>query len=170
MPVNLEIKVALPSHKKVKTILNDAGAEFKGILNQKDIYYKAPSGLLKMRIQDTNIELIRYNRNESGNTRWSNYDVIELSGRKVPEFFDGILTVETVVQKKRELWLYDNTRVHLDTVKNLGYFLELETLVIAGRKDAQKRFDKMLGMLNLDFDNQIRASYRNLMLNKAAQE
>lgn len=164
MPINLEIKVALPSHKKVKSVLQELGAEFKGILDQKDIYYKSPSCLLKMRIiQNDRIELIKYNRVESGDTRWSNYEVILLSGKKVPGFFDNILKTETIVEKKRELWLYDNTRIHLDKVKGLGYFLELETLVLNGKKDAQKRFDFMVKVLNLDFDSQIRSSYRNLM-------
>ena len=163
MPVNLEIKVALTSHKKVKAVLKEIGAEFKGILTQKDIYYKSPGCLLKMRIQNDRTELIRYNRVESGDTRWSDYDVILLSGKKVPDFFNNILKTETVVQKKRELWLYDNTRIHLDTVKGLGYFLELETLVLKGRKDAEKRFNEMVKVLSLDFDRQIRSSYRNLM-------
>lgn len=167
MPINLEIKVALPSHTKVKSILREIGAEFKGILSQKDIYFKSPSCLLKMRIiQNDRIELIKYNRVESGDTRWSNYEVILLSGKKVPGFFDNILKTETVVEKKRELWLYDNTRIHLDKVKGLGYFLELETLVLNGKKDAQKRFDYMVKVLKLDFDNQIRSSYRNLMKKK----
>jgi predicted adenylyl cyclase CyaB len=87
-----------------------------------------------------------------------------MKGKKIPEFFDGIFPVETVVEKKRELWLYDNTRIHLDTVKSLGTFLELETLVIKGKKDAQKRFDHMVETLGLDFKGQIRSSYRHLML------
>ena len=72
--------------------------------------------------------------------------------------------METIVKKKRELWLYKNTRIHLDIVKNLGSFLELETLVIKGKKDAQKRFDDIIALLHLDLKKQILASYRDLIL------
>ncbi|MDP4173333.1 MAG: class IV adenylate cyclase [Bacteroidota bacterium] len=165
MPVNLEIKVRLKSHKNVKTILNSIGAEFMGILKQKDIYYKGKSQLLKLRIQGNKNEFIRYNRDESGKTRWSNYDIIDMQGKKIPEFLQSILTVETIVEKRRELWYFDDTRIHLDTVKGLGQFLELETLVLKkGRKDAEKRFNYMVNTLDLDVKGQIRSSYRTLML------
>lgn len=165
MPVNLEIKVKLKSHKNVKTILNSIGAEFMGILKQKDIYYKGKSQLLKLRIQGNKNEFIRYNRDESGKTRWSNYDIIDMQGKKIPEFLQSILTVETIVEKRRELWYFDDTRIHLDTVKGLGQFLELETLVLKkGRKDAEKRFNYMVNTLDLDVKGQIRSSYRTLML------
>lgn len=170
MPVNLEIKVKTDSHKEIKNILKNIGAEFQGILKQKDIYYKNKSGLLKLRILQDRFELIRYNRDETGNTRWSNYYVLDINGKKVPEFLESLFPVETIVEKKRELWLFDNTRIHLDTVKGLGTFLELETLVIKGRKDAEKRFDKMVDVLRLDFKGQIRSSYRTLVLRSAKEK
>ena len=54
------------------------------------------------------------------------------------------LKVEAVVEKKRLLYMYDNTRIHLDEVKGLGKFLELETLVLSGLKDAKNRFNKII--------------------------
>ncbi|MGE5409816.1 MAG: CYTH domain-containing protein [Clostridiales bacterium] len=165
MPVNLEIKVELKSHKNVKTILKSIGAEFIGILKQKDIYFKGKSQLLKLRIQGNRYEFIRYNRDESGKTRWSKYVIIDMQGKMIPEFLQSILTVETVIEKRRELWYFDNTRIHLDTVKGLGQFLELETLVLKkGRKDAENRFNYMVNTLDLDVKGQIRSSYRTLML------
>ncbi|MGE5497909.1 MAG: CYTH domain-containing protein [Syntrophothermus sp.] len=167
MPVNLEIKVKMDSHAKVKKLLSMIGAENKGILKQKDTYYKNKTGLLKLREQNGTYEFIKYNRDESGKkNRWSDYDILHIQGNKIYDFLGTVLKVETVVEKKREFWLYDNTRVHLDTVKGLGCFLELETLVIKGRKDAEKRFNEMVRILELDMKAQILASYRNLMLKK----
>lgn len=166
MPVNLEIKVKLTSHKKVKETLKKIGAEYIGILKQKDIYYKNKSGLLKLRIVDNRYEFIRYNRDETGNTRWSDYSVVDMKGKNIPGFLESLFPVETIVDKKRELWLYDNTRIHLDTVKSLGTFLELETLVLKGKKDAEKRFDYMVKVLDLDFKGQLRSSYRTLALKR----
>ena len=42
--------------------------------------------------------------------------------------------------KERKLFWFNNTRIHLDEVKELGNFLELETLLLDGKADAEKRF------------------------------
>lgn len=81
----------------------------------------------------------------------------------------GALETETVVEKHRQLYLYDNTRIHLDEVKGLGSFLELETLVINGKEDAEKRFKEIIKLLGLKTENEIRKSYRDLMLEKTEE-
>lgn len=62
--------------------------------------------------------------------------------------------------------MYDNTRVHLDEVKSLGKYLELETKVINGKEDAVKRFNKIIDLLQLDRSQEIKASYKNLIEGK----
>ena len=54
----------------------------------------------------------------------------------------------------------------MDTVKGLGCFLELETRVIKGLKDAEKRFAFMMDLLKLREKKEIRASYKDLLLSK----
>jgi adenylate cyclase class IV len=52
-------------------------------------------------------------------------------------------------------------------VKNLGYFLELETVLNNISKDeALIEFNSIVNFLKLNFNNQIRSSYRDLMQNK----
>jgi predicted adenylyl cyclase CyaB len=70
------------------------------------------------------------------------------------------------IKKKRELYLFNNTRIHLDYVKNLGYFLELETKVVNGLYDAEKRFAYLVDLLNLNDKEEIRASYKDLLIKK----
>jgi len=164
MPVNLELKTKLKGHIKVQKILNSIGAEYEGILNQKDVYYSVPIGLLKLRIENGGESLIYYNRDEKGKDRWSDYDYLLFSGSGAEKMFNKIFEVETIVQKKRQLFLYDNTRIHLDTVKKLGKYLELETLVIKGKSDAQKRFKHIMDLLELKDLPEIRKSYRDLMI------
>ena len=164
MPTNLELKIKLKSFRKTKEILNRIEAEDRGVLNQKDIYYSVPQGLLKLRIENEKESLIYYNRNEKGKTRWSEYDFLKFIDGGGGEFFKRIFKMEVTVQKKRELYYYDDTRIHLDNVKSLGNFLELETLVVNGKTDAQIRFKKIIELLNLNTENQIRKSYRDLLL------
>jgi adenylate cyclase class 2 len=164
MPTNLELKIKVTSHQSSKKILEQIGAENKGILNQKDVYYSVPNGLLKLRIENGNESLIFYNRNENDKNRWSDFEFLKFVNGKGEKFFNKLFDAEVIVKKKRELFYYDDTRIHLDTVKFLGKFLELETLVINGKVDAKKRFVKIISLLKLDEAKQIRKSYRDLLM------
>lgn len=166
MATNLEIKQPIDSFDKIKNILIENKAEDKGLLIQKDTYYKYDKGLLKLREQNGSFQLIKYNRDETGKDRWSNYELLFIEGENVEEYLSEILATECVVEKNRELFLYDNTRIHLDTVKNLGLFLELETLVFDDYEDAKSRFDNVVNLLGLNTSAQIRNSYRDLILAK----
>jgi len=164
VPTNLELKISVTSHQSLKKILEKIGAENRGILKQKDVYYSIPNGLLKLRIENGNESLIFYNRNEKDKNRWSDFEVLEFAKGKGEKFFNNLFEVEVIVKKKRELFYYDDTRIHLDIVKSLGKFLELETLVINGKADAKKRFEKIISILKLDESKQIRKSYRDLLM------
>ncbi|MGB5850034.1 MAG: class IV adenylate cyclase [Ignavibacteriaceae bacterium] len=164
MPTNLELKIVIASHQSLKKILLQIDAESKGILNQKDVYYSIPNGLLKLRIENGNESLIFYNRNENDKNRWSDFEVLKFTNGKGEKFFSNLFDVEVIVKKKRELFYYDGTRIHLDTVKFLGKFLELETLVINGKADAKNRFAKIISLLKVDESKQIRKSYRDLLM------
>lgn len=76
------------------------------------------------------------------------------------------LKKEVIVKKKRKLYLYNNTRVHLDEVENLGKFLELETLLITNKKDATKRFNEIKSLLGLSGFEEIKKSYKILLSEK----
>ncbi len=164
MPINLELKLRLLDPDEVMNKIKVINAEFKGELNQTDVYYKIPNGLLKLRLENGTQTLIKYVRNERSGDRWSDYHLISLENNDAREYLKDILEEETVVEKQRLLYLYDNTRIHLDTVKRLGSFLELETLVINGKDDAGRRFDNVVDLLTLDKGNELRKSYRDLML------
>jgi adenylate cyclase class IV len=162
MPINLELKIKTDNFTEIKELLTDIKAEYKGILNQRDVYYQSISGLLKLRTVNGSQELIRYDRDESGENRFSDYHVMHITAPDAEKFFNEVLTTETVIEKKRELYIFNNTRIHLDTVTDLGNFLELETLVISDKDDAEKRFAEIVALLKLDMSKQIKASYKNL--------
>ena len=164
MPVNLELKVKVESHTKLKKLLSEIKAERRGILNQEDIYYKCKDGLLKLRIENGCESLIFYKREEKKTNRWSDYNVVKFKDGNAKDFFSKIFDVEVGVKKKRELFYFDDTRIHLDTVKSLGEFLELETLVINGKTDARKRFLNTVKLLELGNLKEIRKSYRDIMI------
>ncbi len=121
---------------------------------------------MKLRIENERQTLIFYDRNEKSKKRWSDYHLLEIKNTDGNKYLKRFLDVLTIVDKKRELYLYKNTRIHLDHVKNLGYFVELETRVLNGLKDAEKRFKYLLDALKLRDKKEIRASYKDLLLKK----
>lgn len=166
MPTNLELKIKVSSFSPFVKILKDIGADFKGTLNQKDIYYSVTTGLLKLRLEDGNSSLIYYRREENKRNRWSDFEFLKFSDKNAEKFLNKIFNIEAVVEKKRKLYLYNDTRIHLDDVKSLGYFLELETILTGSRADAKKRFSEIVRVLGLDTGKQIKKSYRDLLIEK----
>ncbi|GAB4131132.1 MAG: class IV adenylate cyclase [Ignavibacteriales bacterium] len=165
MAKNLEIKLKIVDHEQMIEKAKFIGADFIKELNQKDIYYKYENGLLKLRIQNGDSELIKYNRDEKSAERWSEYYVLKICDENPESFFSKLFHVEVIVEKLRRLFIYKNTRIHVDTVKNLGDFLELETVSQGNEIESKLEFDEVVAKLGLDVKSQIRNSYRDLLKN-----
>ena len=166
MAKNLELKIPINKMNFYLVELKKRNAVFSGTLNQTDIYYSFSKGLLKLRNQNGKYELIKYNRNEKGGERWSNYSLLFISGEEVENYLNDLFETETVVEKIRQVYIYKNTRIHLDNVKKIGKFLELETVVKnITEEEAIDEFNEVVHFLKLDANKEIRKSYRDLMLN-----
>ena len=74
--------------------------------------------------------------------------------------------MKAVVEKKRILYLYKNTRIHLDKIKKLGNFIELESVVVKDKRSAIKEFDEVIEFLKLERKKGIRKSNLDLILEK----
>ena len=78
MPVNLEIKVKVKNFDLILAGLKKIKAKKSGLLHQKDVYFSTSKGLLKLRKEGKSQQLIRYQRDEKGKNRWSNFEILEL--------------------------------------------------------------------------------------------
>lgn len=165
MALNLELKIKVISRKFLMDKIKNSKANYIKTIHQKDVYYKIRKGLLKLRIENGTYTLIKYLRDEKGK-RWSNYHLLTLTGENPENYLKDIFKVDTVVEKKRELYMYKNTRIHLDKVKGLGNFLELESVVINNKKESEKEFNEAVKFLGLDLSKQIKTSYKNLLKEK----
>ena len=116
MSINLELKTEVKSEQDLENKIQLIGAKYIETLKQKDIYYLNPDGLLKLRIQNGTYQLIKYLRNETAGDRWSDYDILNLSGSNVEEFLNSILKTEVIVNKERKLYIFKHTRIHLDMI------------------------------------------------------
>lgn len=166
MATNIELKVEINDLELIKTKLKQIDAHFKGTLNQKDIYFENKIGLLKLRMENGQNYLIQYLREEEIKERISSYEILNISDPEAEIFLKRIFKVECEVEKKRQLYIFKNTRIHLDDVKNLGIFLELETVVNDSKEKAIREFNRVITLLGLNPNEQIRKSYRYLIEKK----
>ena len=88
MPVNLELKIKIESIESLIEKLKSINAKRDSILLQKDIYYKIPTGLLKLRTESGTKTLIYYNRDEISKNRWSDFNLLKIEDENAEEFLN----------------------------------------------------------------------------------
>ena len=126
---NLEIKVKVENLDEIKSRLSLA--TFKETLLQTDKYFLLGKVRLKIREEGTRNEIILYARKMKNETRKSTYYRVILpqkSANFIKAALHFILGTKVIIAKRRDLYVYKNTRIHLDDVVNLGRFIELETV------------------------------------------
>jgi predicted adenylyl cyclase CyaB len=130
---NIEIKARL-SPELTRLIRSEAltrSSLAPEILYQTDTFYKVPSGRLKLReFEDGTAELIAYERPDRAGPKQSSYVRYLCDDPKsLAEALSRSLGIRGVVAKRRELIHVGQTRVHLDEVRGLGSYLELEVVL-----------------------------------------
>src|SRR5919199_5865424 len=110
------------------------GAEDRGELRQRDTYFAARRGRLKLREQEPGgAELIAYERPDAAEARESRYRIAPVADPEaLRDALDAALGTTVVVDKRRHLFLWEGVRIHLDRVDGLGDFVELEGVAAEG--------------------------------------
>ena len=167
MPKNLEIKVRIKNLKQTINRIEKLRAKRIYSSRQTDVYFQNEKGRLKVRDSNGEKSVIFYDRIEDGRERWSKFHFIKV-GTPIEwvKFFDLFLERLITVKKHRTLFQYKNTRIHVDQIKNLGNFIELETKMNSSKKTARAEFDFLCKHLELDGGEQILNSYSDMILNK----
>ena len=131
MPRNVEIKAPIENMEdlelKIVNIADGAPTE----IFQDDTFFACANGRLKLRACSENTgELIFYKRADESGPKESFY-LISKTGEPATlrETLDHAYGATGRVQKRRMLYFIGRTRVHLDRVKELGDFLELEVVL-----------------------------------------
>lgn len=168
---NLEIKLKTKDLKKIRHALRRMKAAPHGTLRQIDTYFHVRHGRLKLRgINAARYELIYYERPNAKTSKLSVYDVCVLDKKRADAVHATLhksLGIKTVVVKRRELWMYKNTRIHVDTVDKLGNFIELETVIRRQTiSSAIAEHKKVLALLNLPALPRVKWSYSDLLMRK----
>jgi homotetrameric cytidine deaminase len=125
---NVELKARDPAPDRSLERARALGAEDRGELRQRDTYFAAPRGRLKLREQEPGgAELIAYERPDGAQARESRYRIAPVADpAALREALDAALGTVAVVEKRRHLLVWEGVRIHLDRVEGLGDFVELE--------------------------------------------
>lgn len=167
MPLNIELKARLADIDFARSTARNAGAVEHGILIQTDTYFRAARGRLKLReIAGHTAELIFYERPSRIEARRSRYRRVELPEPAVlREMLEMALGVFSIVRKRRELWLLENVRIHLDEVEDLGTFVELEAIVDAKHDEetCHRQIDELSSAFAISATDLVAGSYGELV-------
>jgi len=138
---NVELKARDPDPGRSLAACAALGAEDAGVLAQRDTYFHAARGRLKLREEEgAPALLIAYARADAAAARESAYRLVGVPRPgELREALAATLGVAAVVAKRRHLHLWRNVRIHLDEVEGLGSFVELEAVVASGSDLARER-------------------------------
>jgi len=178
VPQNIEIKVACTPGQLavIQQRLNERRLSSINYLCQIDTYFRVAHGRLKLREIDAAgercAELIQYHRPDDAGVRTSTY-------RRIPVALDQVASLNAalcdalaelmIVRKQRTVAIWHSTRIHLDEVDGLGWYVELETVLgnepgsdAIGRAE----FDEVVDWLGLAGLEAIPGSYSDLLIAK----
>lgn len=166
--LNVEIKAKCNNHEKIRNILVSKKADFRGKDHQIDTYFKTNNGRLKLR--EGNIEnfLIFYKRENKAGPKKSKVILFKSEPKSsLKEILQKSFEILAVVDKKREIYFIENVKFHLDKVKGLGSFMEIEAIDKDGSIGKKKLLDQCnfyLRLLNIQKGDLISDSYSDLLL------
>jgi homotetrameric cytidine deaminase len=131
---NVELKARDPEPERTLAAALAHGAADQGVLEQRDTYFAAREGRLKLREERGRpAQLIAYARADEAAARTSAYHLVDVPDPAVAAAaLEAALGVTVVVAKRRRLLLWEGVRIHLDEVDGLGSWVELEAVAAPG--------------------------------------
>ena len=127
---NIEIKARLDNYERIIRLVEKLCSSPIRTERQEDTFFNVHSGRLKLRESDDKSALIYYDRKDSLEPSQSD---IALSFTENPDTLKSVLStslgIRGIVKKKRILYKYGQTRIHLDDVEGLGKFIEVEVVL-----------------------------------------
>ena len=126
---SIEWKAEIRDPSIVRALVKRMGGVHASTVLHCDTYYRVIDGtLLKREIEGEASEFIHYLRPAGVRPRHTRFTLY--SEEQAAERFGAKpIPVWVIVEKRREVWVLDGVRVHLDEVEDLGRFVELEVLV-----------------------------------------
>lgn len=170
MPIIIEIKAKCVDQSRIREILTSHHAFFKGTDHQIDTYFKVNQGRLKLREGNIENHLIYYERENTATPKKSEVTLFKTEpGSSLKPILTQSLGILVVVDKQREIYFIDNVKFHIDSVKQLGTFIEIEAIddnSSIGKDKLREQCQHYLDLFQINSADLISHSYSDLLLKK----
>ncbi len=158
MPINIELKAKV---ENFESLVEKLKSLHHTQITQEDFYVNINNGRLKLRKSSLNKpQVISYNRENLFNAKESYYKVYTYSSKE--EFslafknFRKNFGFNSIIKKKRMYYRYEDFRIHLDEVENLGNFVEIELVINDINNLSQERDTKLLAFFIIFLEYHVR--------------
>ncbi|MEZ4948613.1 MAG: class IV adenylate cyclase [Saprospiraceae bacterium] len=167
----IEIKAKCSDQNRIRTILKENNARFVGLDHQIDTYFNVNHGRLKLRQGNIENTLIHYHRPNQKGPKLSKVLLYKPNPEQnLKQLLTAANGVLVEVDKKREIYFIDNVKFHLDVVKGLGTFVEIEAIDLdetLGLDKIQQQCDHYMNLFSIQEHDLIQVSYSDLLLKSA---
>ena len=165
---NIEIKAHIENPDLIRDRIERLEHTSVGLDHQIDTYFNTSNGRFKLRESSlSGPYLIFYIREDLSGPKSSIYQKLPVEDADgLKDLLEKMQGIHTVVEKKRDIYLYENVRIHLDEVVHLGSFLEFEAVMdekYNNRETEFKKVEYLMKTLGISDANLISESYENLM-------
>jgi adenylate cyclase, class 2 len=168
MPLLYEFKARNKDNNILEEKLQKLNPRFGGEDHQTDTYFNVSNGRLKLREGNTENALIHYQRPDVPGPKSS--DVIlyrHQPDKYLKETLIAALGIKVTVIKTRRIWFVENVKIHFDTVKELGDFVEVEAIDedgSIGLITLQEQCSSFERLFNIKTGDYVAHSYSDLLL------
>ncbi len=163
----IEIKARCADPDLVRARLKELGAREIGTDTQVDTYFNVGEGRLKLRRGEIETNLIYYRRPEQAGPKHSEVQLYRpADAESLQTLLAQALPTDVVVVKKRSIYFVDNVKVHLDNVKSLGSFIEIEAIDQPGKfslEELRSQCEALMVTLGVDTTQLIKHSYSDMI-------
>jgi len=166
---NIEIKARCHDLSKAVETLEKTSIALEAILQQTDTFYNTPKGRLKLRELGTGEAfLIPYLRDDEKGPKESQYALLPVEKeelQRVKDLLTAMYGIRGVVKKQRFLYRFSYVRIHLDDVRGLGRFIELEAVMEdeTPEQEAQEKVHYLMQLLNISDGDLVDTAYIDLL-------
>jgi adenylate cyclase class 2 len=166
---NIELKSRQRDLAAARYIALQIATEYVGVQQQTDTYFVCPQGRMKLReIVGQTAYMVWYDRSDDLQ-KDSDYLIQEVTPERAKQL-KAEMGIRAIVEKHREIFLYNNVRIHLDEVAQLGSFLEFEAVL--GPKvrapTGRRQIAELRKVFNIQDADLLRTSYVDMLQERAA--
>jgi len=168
--INIEIKARTSQAGVIRAYLLANNAVFKGTDWQTDTYFNTVRGRLKLRQGNIENNLIYYERKDQAGPKQSDFSLVEIAdANALKEILVAAIGLKIAVQKQREIYFIDNVKFHLDTLEQLGSFVEIEAsnkYAPLSKEELNKQCVFYMQQFGIQESDLIDISYSDMLLEK----